>query len=117
MSAAEFPPAEAWAEFIAMRKRIKKPMTAYAEKLMLKRLAAFVVNGEDAEAVLNQSIRLGWQDVYAVKDEQQAQPAAPFRGRPQLSLVDQNRANNAEAVRLLGQPMFADDGMTIEAAL
>lgn len=37
-----------------------------------------------------------------------------FPGRPPLT--DVNQANNAEALRLLGQPMFADDGMTIEAA-
>ena len=38
------------------------------------------------------------------------------KGARKLALVDQNAANNAEALRLLGQPMFADDGMTIEAA-
>lgn len=37
-----------------------------------------------------------------------------FPGRPPLA--DQNRSNTEEALRLLGQPMFADDGMTIEAA-
>lgn len=38
-----------------------------------------------------------------------------FPGRPQLA--DVNHANTQEALRLLGQPMFGDDGMTIEAAL
>lgn len=37
--------------------------------------------------------------------------------RAPLALADQNAANNAEAVRLLGQPtFFPDDGMTLEAA-
>lgn len=40
----------------------------------------------------------------------------PRRSSRPLALVDQNAANNAEALRLLGQPVFdPDDGMTIEA--
>lgn len=113
MIAADFPPAEAWAEFVKMRKQIKKPLTKYAETLMLKRLATFVANGEDAEAMLNQSILNCWQNVYAVKEEVQQVQRVPFPARPpQLSLVDQNHANNIEAMRLLDLPNY-DDMRTI----
>ncbi len=111
MIAAEFPPAEAWAEFILMRKSIKKPMTAYAAQLMLKRLAAFVANGQDAQAMLEQSIMNCWQTVYEVKIEQAEAPR--FNGTPRLALVDQNRANNEAACRLLDHPGY-DEGRTID---
>jgi hypothetical protein len=111
----EFPPSEAWAEFVKMRKSIKKPMTAYAEKLMLKRLRAFVDNGQDAKAMLDQSIVNCWQNIYEVKAEDPARGVAPLRGRPQLALVDQQRQNSAEAARLLAD---GDDAWrTFENAL
>lgn len=94
-----------------MRKSIKRPMTAYAEKLMLKRLAAFVADGQDAEAMLNQSILNCWQNIYAVKDEQQAAPR--YNGAPRLALVEQNAANNLEAMRLLSLPSY-DELRTID---
>lgn len=104
-------PAEAWAEFIKMRKQMKKPMTAYAEKLMLKRLRAFSDDGQDVEAMLNQSIINCWQSVYAVKEEPMQQaPRTPFQQRPpQLSLVDQNRSNSEAARKLLFGSRQDDD--------
>lgn len=111
----EFPPAEAWAEFVKMRKQLKKPMTAYAEKLMLKRLRAFVDNGQDAKAMLDQSIMNSWQNIYEVKTEEAARGVAPFRGKPVLSLVEINARNNAEAKRLLFGADY-DERRTIDAS-
>ncbi len=68
-------PLEPWQGFIEMRKKIRKPMTSYAEKLMVKRLAALMASGQDVEAVLEQSIRNSWQDVYPLRPEQAQQPA------------------------------------------
>jgi hypothetical protein len=77
-----FPPTEAWAEFQRMRKSIRKPMTAYAEKLMLKRLLEMVENdGQDAQAVLDQSILNCWQNIYCVKVEQVLQAVSPAQLR------------------------------------
>lgn len=104
MAPDEFPPKEPWAEFVKMRKQIKKPMTAYAEKLMLKRLRALVDDGQDATAMLDQSILGCWQNVYAVKTEEPQHVAPVFRGRPQL--IEVNRANSEEAIRLLDQANF-----------
>jgi hypothetical protein len=104
-------PLEAWHAFLDMRKKIKKPATDYAQTLLVKKLGAFYANDLDPGVILNQSIMNGWQDLYAPKEASTA-----YRGAARAPVADQNRANNAEALRLLGQPMFADDGMTIEAA-
>lgn len=112
MDSDEFPPKEPWAEFVKMRKQIKKPMTAYAEKLMLKRLRALVDDGQDATAMLDQSILHSWQNIYAVKTEEPQRAAPPYRGRPQL--IEVNRANNEEAIRLLDEANF-DMMRTIDA--
>lgn len=108
----DFPPAEAWAEFKKMRKQLKKPMTAYAETLMIKRIRAYVDNGQDAQAMLDQSILHGWTNVYDVKIEQQA---TRYNGAPRLTLVDQNAAANAEAKRRLFGPKNGNPGDTHDA--
>lgn len=106
-------PLEAWQAFLDMRKKIKKPATDYAQKLLIKKLAAFYANDLDPSVILNQSTLNGWQDLYAPKEPSTARMGR-FGGVP---ADEQNRANNAEALRLLGQPTFdPDDGMTIEAA-
>jgi len=77
-------PVEAWAAFIDMRVKIKKPMTDYAQKLMLKKLAAFYANDLDPSVILNQSIMNGWQDLYAPKEASTA-----FRGAGRAPVADQ----------------------------
>ena len=57
-------------EFVKMRQRIKKPMTAYALKLMLKRLTAMATSADTKLLILNQSIVKGWQDIYPLKNQQ-----------------------------------------------
>lgn len=72
----EFPdwlPTEAWEEFVKMRKGIKKPLTDYATKLMLKKLAVMHQQGHDVQAVLDQSILKCWLDVFPVRAEFQQQ--------------------------------------------
>ncbi len=90
--------AEPWAEFVKMRKAKRAPLTPYAEKLMLGRIAAYMADGQDAAAMLNQSILNGWTNVYPVKDEQRVPQHV---GAPRLALVDQQAQNNAEAKRRL----------------
>lgn len=107
-------PVDTWQAFLDMRKAIKKPATERAQVLLIKKLTAFYANDLDPGAILNQSIINNWQDLYAPKEASTAYRGA---GRaPAAPVADQNRANSAEALRLLGQPMFGDDGMTIEAA-
>jgi hypothetical protein len=103
-------PLEAWNAFLDMRKKIKKPATDYAQKLLIKKLAAFYANDLDPGVILNQSIVAGWQDLYAPKEPSTARlPAWPGRA----PVADQNRANNDEALRLLSLPNF-DDMRTID---
>lgn len=114
-------PLEAWQAFLDMRKKIKKPATDYAQKLLIKKLGAFHANEMDPAAILNQSIMNGWQDLYALKDQGVARGFDSSSGRQvrvgRPSTADMNAANNAEALRLLDRPNFdPDDGMTIEAA-
>lgn len=55
--------------FIQMRSFIKKPMTEYALKLMLKKLDE-IGNTDDAKiAILNQSITNNWQGIFPLKNE------------------------------------------------
>ena len=56
-------------EFIKMRKLIKKPMTDRALELLIKKLHSLAKNPEMAIKILEQSIVNGWQDVYALKEQ------------------------------------------------
>lgn len=62
-------PVEQWNEYKAMRNKINKPLTGYAEKLRLKDLTKLKDDGFDPVEVLNQSIVHNWQDLYKVKKE------------------------------------------------
>ena len=55
--------------FIQMRAFIKKPMTEYALKLMLKKLDELGSNDTTKIAILNQSITHNWQGIFPLKDE------------------------------------------------
>jgi hypothetical protein len=60
-------PQETWEQFLEMRKRIKKPPTDYAIKLLIDKLNRFRSNGQDIKLVLEKSITSGWQDVFEIK--------------------------------------------------
>lgn len=58
---------EAWDGYVAMRKTMKKPMTARAETLVLKTLYQLKERGHDPSAALDQSTVHNWIDVYEPK--------------------------------------------------
>ena len=60
---------EALKAFIQMRSFIKKPMTEYALKLMLKKLDELGNNATTKIAIINQSITHNWQGIFPLKDE------------------------------------------------
>lgn len=67
--------------FIQMRSFIKKPLTEYALKLMLKKLDELGNNDTTKIAILNQSITHNWQGIYHLKDEctkQEKQPEKKY---------------------------------------
>lgn len=57
-----------FSSFIEMRKKIKKPATDHAIELIKKKLDELAMNDESLQiAILNQSIRNSWQDVFPIK--------------------------------------------------
>jgi DNA-binding transcriptional regulator GbsR (MarR family) len=65
--------------FLQMRSFIKKPMTEYALKLMLKKLDELGNNDMTKIAILNQSITHNWQGIFPLKDEYTKQEKQPER--------------------------------------
>jgi len=62
----EWLPMETWDAFIKMRKRIKKPPTDYAIKLLINKLNGFREKGQDVKEILERSITSSWQDLYEI---------------------------------------------------
>jgi hypothetical protein len=57
-----------WDAFVAMRKKIKKPMTDHAIGLMIQKLSTLRDAGHDVKSLLDNSTLNCWQDVYEPKD-------------------------------------------------
>lgn len=57
-------PFQVWKEYVAYRKKIRKPMTPHAERLNLSKLDALRTQGHDPVAVINGVIANGWQGIY-----------------------------------------------------
>lgn len=55
---------ETWDAFLEMRKAKKAPPTLRATELIIKELEKFKAAGDDANEVLNRSIRNSWKDVF-----------------------------------------------------
>lgn len=60
-------PHEAWTGFLEMRKKKGATPTDRAISLLLKKLEQFRANGDDPAAVLDQSTRSNWTDIYPLK--------------------------------------------------
>jgi len=60
---------EAWAGFAAMRRKERHPLTDRAAGLILKKLDSLRSEGNDPAAVLDQSTRNGWRDVFELKQK------------------------------------------------
>lgn len=63
--------------FLQMRSFIKKPMTEYALKLMLKKLDEFGNTDDTKISILNQSITNNWQGIFPLKDGNTKQDKQP----------------------------------------
>lgn len=61
---------ESWNGFVAMRKAIKKPLTLHAMGLLILSLQKMASDGEDVNAVLNQSVMNSWQGIFPLKTNQ-----------------------------------------------
>ena len=56
-----------WNDFVEMRKKLKKPMTDRAVKLMISKLETMKNKGINTSEVLQKSILANWSDVYEPK--------------------------------------------------
>jgi len=65
---------EAWEGFVAMRRSQRHPLTPRAAKLVLTELTKLRADGNDPNAVLDQSTRNGWRDVFPLRKDRN-QPA------------------------------------------
>ena len=65
--------AEALAAFAEHRKKLKKPMTDYAKKLLVNKLQKLAKTEQEQIAILNQSIENGWQGVFALGGDRKKQ--------------------------------------------
>lgn len=61
-------PVEPWNGFVAMRQKIKKPLTERAKKLICDDLQALREKGFDPGKVLEQSEKKNWLGVFEIKD-------------------------------------------------
>ena len=86
-------PLDTWEGYIEMRRRIKKPMTEYAKKLALNRLAELAAQGFTPSAVLEQSIFNCWQGLFEVRIPEKRTPVSCVSvGRgPQLTEQERER--------------------------
>lgn len=66
----EWVPVEAWSGFVAMRKHERHSLTPRAAKLVLNELGRLRDAGADPGAVLDQSTRNGWRDVFPIREQQ-----------------------------------------------
>lgn len=58
---------EAWDGFVEMRMMVRKPLTPLATERIIKSLVELRANGEDVNAVLDQSTINNWMGVFPVK--------------------------------------------------
>lgn len=75
-------PAEAWSDFVDMRKRIGKPMTLAAMRLAVGRLDKLAADGWPPGDVLGNSILNSYQGLFPPKDDRNGQHQPNLRREP-----------------------------------
>lgn len=68
-------PLEAWKDFKEMRNRTRKPMTAKAEKMAIRKLESLKAMGCDPKEVLEESVLHCWASVYPTNNRSCMKPA------------------------------------------
>lgn len=81
-------PLPEWQGFQEMRNKIKKPMTARAERLAIGKLDEFRAKGHDPTEILNQSTFNDYQDLYEPKENRHA---ATSRGHEKPSFKSEGQ--------------------------
>ena len=57
---------EPWDEWVAWRKKIRKPLTNYAAKLAVRKLYSLWEQGNDPKEVIEQSVLCGYQGLFQI---------------------------------------------------
>jgi hypothetical protein len=65
----EFLPVDLFNDFLEMRKKIKKPATDNAVKLLIGKLEKFHQQGLDITAIIQNSLVNNWQDLFPEKEQ------------------------------------------------
>lgn len=94
-------PADCWQAYDEMRRRIRKPMTAYAAKLAIAKLEQLRRDGHDPGQVLDQSVLNAWQGLHPLKDERYDRTTSRSPRLPDNPYI-------AAARHLLAQDGFSD---------
>jgi hypothetical protein len=108
LAAPEFPEwvdISAFNAFLAMRKKLRKPVTDEGIQLCIKKLGSLRNAGNDPTAVLNQSTMNSWQGLFPIKEQQNGASNAQ---RPYESVRERNLRLAIEAERLDSQTSLAD---------
>lgn len=66
-------PETEWASYVAMRVKIRKPMTDHAKWIAIGKLQELASDGHPPGAVLNQSTFNSWQGLFAIKEQNNGQ--------------------------------------------
>ena len=88
---------ESWQAFVEMRRKIKAPLTPYAEKLIIRELVKLKCAGHDPQACLDQSIMNSWRDVFPPRDKGLAKSAASEVWKPDVMTASERQS--AETAR------------------
>lgn len=73
-------PKEKWIQFKEMRKKIRKPLTDEAERLLIKDLLAIKDNGYDPIQAIDNSIKNSWQGIFEPKTFSQTKSKMDISG-------------------------------------
>ena len=87
-------PADAFADFVAMRKAIKKQITDEGIRLAIKKLDALRSTGSDPLAVLEQSTLHSWQGLFEVKSQNRGPPAYQTANDKAKNIADRLTGKN-----------------------
>lgn len=87
MTLPEWLDAAVWEQFRLHRKKIKAPMTEYAETLIIRKLTALHKQGYEVTDILNESIERGWRGIFEAGHVPKVAPK-PLIQRVHLSADD-----------------------------
>jgi hypothetical protein len=91
---------DSWKAFEAMRKKIKKPMSVRAAKMVITALGHLRAGGHEPNLVLDQSEYHNWQDVYPLKEDWLRRMGLNRDGTPR---TQQQQTRQSSSGRPLGE--------------